>query len=77
MFGRHPVLPLDHTSRLFQFNRPNDYWMHMMKAMNVYREAALQRIRPHQQHSKQRFDRNRNDPQYEINDSVLWKLPGH
>ncbi|CAF1528391.1 unnamed protein product, partial [Didymodactylos carnosus] len=44
MFGRHPLLPLEHTSSLFQFNRPNDYWMQMMKAMNVYREAARERI---------------------------------
>ena len=26
---------------------------------------------------KQRFDKNRKDPQYEINDLVFYKVPGH
>ncbi|CAF4345806.1 unnamed protein product, partial [Rotaria sordida] len=77
MFGRYPVLPLDHTPSIFKFNRPNDYWMILIKYMNIYRQAARQHTLFHQQQSKQHFDHNRRDPQYEINDLVFWKVPGH
>ncbi|CAF4647511.1 unnamed protein product, partial [Rotaria magnacalcarata] len=45
--------------------------------MNVYRQVASKKILVHQQQSKQRFDKNRKDPQYEINDLVFYKVPGH
>jgi transposase InsO family protein len=77
MFGRNPILPMDHTPAIIKFLRPNDYWRQLMKCMNVYREAARQHIQLHQQQSKQRFDRNRKDPRCELNDLVLWKVPGH
>ena len=77
MFGRNPILPMDHTPAIIKFLRPNDYWTQLMKCMNIYREAARQHIQLQQQQSKQRFDRNRKDPQYELNDLVFWKVPGH
>jgi predicted aspartyl protease len=77
MFGRNPILPLDHTPTTFQFNRPNDYWNKLMQCMNIYREVARQQVRTQQQKAKQRFDKNRNDVTYNINDLVFWKVPGH
>ncbi len=76
MFGRHPLLPLDHTPRKFQFNRPNYYWHTMVKCMNIYSEVAGQHIRLRQQQTKGRFDPNRVDTKYEVNDLVFWKIPG-
>jgi transposase InsO family protein len=77
MFGRAPVLPLDHTPNTFHFNRPNDYWQKLVKCMHVYRESARQRTRLGQKQTKQRFDKNRKDPEYEVNELVLWRVPGH
>ncbi|CAF4955322.1 unnamed protein product [Rotaria sp. Silwood1] len=77
MFGRHPILPLNHTPAKFKFNRPNDYWMKLIKCMNIYRQLARQKTLFHQQQSKQRFDKNRKNLQYEINDLVFYKVPGH
>ena len=71
------VLPLNHTPATFKFNRPNDYWMNSIKCMNNYRQVACQKTLFHQQQSKQRFDKNRKDPQYEINDLVFYKVPGN
>ena len=62
MFGRHSALPLDHTPSTFTFTRPNDYWSHFMKVMNVYRQAAQYQMKIRQHQSKRRFDRNRKDP---------------
>ncbi|CAF4504701.1 unnamed protein product, partial [Rotaria sp. Silwood2] len=77
MFGRHPILPLNHTPATFNFNRPNDYWMKLIKCMNIYRQIARQKTLFHQQQSKQRFKKNSQNPQYEINDLVFYKVPGH
>ncbi len=41
MFGKHPLLALDHTPRTFQFNRPNYYWHMMSKCMNIYSELQV------------------------------------
>ncbi|CAF1433061.1 unnamed protein product [Rotaria sp. Silwood1] len=77
MFGRHPILPLNHTPSTFTFARPYDYWIKLLKCMKIYRHVATQKTLFHQQQSKQRFDRNRQDPQFEINDLVFCKVPGH
>ena len=77
MFGRQPVLPLDYTATSFTFNRPNDYWNRFTKCLNIFRQTARSRIQLNQQYSKRRFDENRKDSCYEIDDLVLWKLPGH
>ncbi|CAF4938297.1 unnamed protein product, partial [Rotaria socialis] len=31
MFGRYPILPINHTPATFKFNRPSDYWMKLIK----------------------------------------------
>ncbi|CAF0786226.1 unnamed protein product [Adineta steineri] len=76
MFGRRPVLPLDHTSAVTHFDRPNDYWRKLMKWMNIYKKTAQQQIQLQQQRTKQRFDAHRTDQQFQINDLVWWKIPG-
>ena len=77
MFGRHPILPLDHTSTTFRFDKPNDYWRKIMRCMKIYQNTASQQIRLQQQRTKHRFDQHRSNPKYAINDLVFWKIPGH
>lgn len=77
MFGRCPILPLNHTPATFTFNRFSDYWRKFINCMNIYRQCARQRTLFHQKKSKQRYDKNRKDPQYEVNDLVFYKIPGH
>ena len=77
MFGRHPILPLDHTSTTFRFDKPNDYWRKIMRCMKIYQNTASQQIRLQQQRTKHRFDQHRSNPKYAVNDLVFWKIPGH
>ncbi|CAF1437902.1 unnamed protein product [Adineta ricciae] len=77
MFGRNPNLPLDHTSATFTLQRTNDYWYKLLKCMKFYGETSRQRTNIQQKQSKQRFDKNRKDPKYNIHDLVLWKIPGY
>ncbi|CAF1106349.1 unnamed protein product [Adineta ricciae] len=76
MFGRRPVLPLDHTAETFHFDRPNDYWHKMMRWSNIYKTAARQHMKFQQQQSKARFDKHRPNHQLQVNDLVWWKVPG-
>ena len=76
MFGRRPVLPLDHTSPIAHFDRPNDYWRRLLKWMNTYKQIAHQQIQLRQQRTKQRYDKHRANREFQVNDLVWWKLPG-
>ena len=77
MFVRNPILPLEHTPDTFRFTRPNAYWNHLMRIMDTYRKNARNHVKDFQRRSKERFDKNRQEFQYDEHDLVLWKVPGH
>lgn len=77
MFGRHPILPLEHNPDEFIFTKPNLYWNHLVRVMKSYHRQVHDRVKLVQQNSKKRYDTNRVDIQYDLEDLVLWKVPGH
>lgn len=77
MFVRKPFLPLNHTPTEFHFNRPNQYWNQVTKCFKFLKQAARSRSNIQQEYSKRRYDANRIDVEYRVNDLVLWRLPGY
>ncbi len=73
MYGRKPVLPLDHQD----VNVTLDYDPEHSKKLNEYlsslNDQAKRNIILNQQRYKQHYDMNRSDPLFQINDLVLVK----
>ena len=74
LFGRAPRLPIDPPPNYFHFVRPNDYFIHLQKILQVYHKQAKANILAHQSYNKQRYDQNRRDPHYNLGDRVFTKI---
>jgi hypothetical protein len=73
MYGRNPVLPFDHQDA----NVTLDYDAEHSKKLNEYlsslNDQAKQTIISNQRRYKERYDTNRSNPLFQINDLVLVK----
>jgi transposase InsO family protein len=74
LYGRSPQLPIDSPPRYFHFARPNDYFVHLQKVLQVYHQQAKTNIIEQQCYNKTRYDRNRCDPHYNLGDRVFTKI---
>jgi hypothetical protein len=76
MYGRLPRLPIHTRPSHVSFNSPNNYFEQLRKTLRIYHKAAKYHIILQQQHSKEFYDNNRQDPQYKIGDRVLTRMHG-
>jgi hypothetical protein len=75
-FGHDPRLPADEPSTSFNFNKPQDYYEQLKKNLLIIRRQVHDNANGKQQRYKNRYDKQRSNPHYEINDSVLIKIHG-
>ncbi|CAF1426814.1 unnamed protein product [Rotaria sp. Silwood1] len=73
-FGRQPKLPPDQPTTTYQFSKPNDYFRHLQKTLQLYHQHATNNIIKGQQSYKQYYDRNRPNLVYHVGDQVLKQL---
>ena len=76
LYGREPKLPTDGPISSFTFHKPNDYYEQLKKSMKLIHSHARQNIVHKQHRYKNRYDKQRSDPHYKINDRVLIKKHG-
>ena len=76
VYGRLPHLPIHAQPSHVSFNSPNNYFEQLRKTLRIYHQAAKYHIILQQQHSKESYDHNRQDPQYKIGDRVLTRIQG-
>lgn len=76
LFGRSPRLPIYSPRQSFSFPSPNSYFQQLQKTLRIYHEAATDNVIHQQQITKQRYDTNRQDPQYNLGDLVLTRIHG-
>ena len=76
LFGREPKLPVDQPKSLFIFNKPNDYYEQLQRSMKVIHSYARENMDRKQHQYKNRYDKQRPDPHYTINDRVLIRRHG-
>ena len=76
VYGRLPRLPIHTRPSQVTFNSPNNYYEQLRKTLRIYHQAAKYHIILQQQHSKEFYDRNRQNPQYKIGDRVLTRIYG-
>ena len=74
LFGRCLTLPIDSPSQYFQFDRPNNYFVHPQKILQVYHQQAKLNIMNNQRYHKKYYDHNRQDPHYNVGDRVFTKI---
>ncbi|CAF4407465.1 unnamed protein product, partial [Didymodactylos carnosus] len=75
-YGQIPKLPPDQNPKTLAFNKPCDYYHQLQKNLKTYHKYARGNMIHLQQLSKQRYDRNRTDPHYQIGDLVLTRYYG-
>ncbi|CAF4957616.1 unnamed protein product [Rotaria sp. Silwood1] len=75
-YGRDPRLPTDEPSTSFTFNKPQDYYEPLKKNLLILQRQTRDNVNSRQQRYKHRYDKQRADPHYEINDLVLIKIHG-
>ncbi|CAF3126930.1 unnamed protein product [Rotaria sp. Silwood2] len=73
MYGRLPILPFDQQDPIVKLTQDADYIKKLKNYLNTLTEDARKNILQQQQEYKQRYDRNRINPQYKMNDLVLIK----
>jgi hypothetical protein len=76
LYGREPRLPADEKKSSFTFHKPNDYYEQLKKSMKMIHGYARENIIRKQNQYKIRYDRQRPDPHYAINDRVLIRRHG-
>lgn len=74
LFGRSPKLPIDSPPRYFHFDRPNAYFVHLQKILQVYHQHAKLNILNQQRYHKRYYDHNRQDPHYNVGDRVFTRI---
>ncbi|CAF4378294.1 unnamed protein product, partial [Rotaria sp. Silwood2] len=75
-YGRDPRLPTDEPPTSFIFNKPQDYYEQLKKNLLILQRQTCDNVNSRQQRYKNRYDKQRADPHYEINDLVLIKIHG-
>ncbi|CAF1586276.1 unnamed protein product [Didymodactylos carnosus] len=73
-FARMPRNPFDRPQTEFKFSRPNDYWTELQRFKAIANKMARSNIQYQQTLTKQRYDRNRSSPVYNIDDPVWLKI---
>jgi transposase InsO family protein len=73
MYGRTPILPFDHQDTHVTLSYDPGYSKKLNHYLSSLNKQAKQNIITNQQSYKQRYDVNRADPSYKINDLVLMK----
>ncbi|CAF1362730.1 unnamed protein product [Didymodactylos carnosus] len=73
IYGREPKLPFDHQHPLVSIQQDPDHLNKLSSYLTSMVKEAQKNILEQQQKSKNRYDRNRSDPQYRIGDLVLIK----
>ncbi|CAF1258650.1 unnamed protein product [Rotaria sordida] len=73
---RDPRLPTDEPPTSFIFNKPQDYYEQLKKNLLILQRQTCDNVNNRQQRYKNRYDKQRADPHYEINDLVLIKIHG-
>ncbi|CAF4218726.1 unnamed protein product, partial [Adineta steineri] len=76
LFGREPKLPTEAPLSTFTFRKPNDYYEQLKKSMKLIHRNAHGNITNKQHQYKTRYDKQRADPHYSINDRVLIRKHG-
>ncbi|CAF2678618.1 unnamed protein product [Rotaria sp. Silwood2] len=76
LYGREPRLPTDGKISSFTFRKPSDYYEQLKKSMKLIHGYARENIIRKQQQYKAQYDKQRPDPHYAINDSVLIRRHG-
>ncbi|CAF1524064.1 unnamed protein product [Adineta ricciae] len=76
LFGREPRLPTDQPASTFTFRKPNDYYEQLKKNMKIIHRNARENMINKQKQYKSRYDTQRNDPHYSLNDRVLIRKHG-
>ena len=76
LYGRLPRLPIDTRPVQLTFHQPNDYFAQLQKTLRIYHQSAKHNIIQQQQINKNRYDKNRHDPQYQIGDKVRTRIYG-
>ncbi|CAF1300989.1 unnamed protein product [Rotaria sordida] len=73
-FGHEPCLSIDEPSTPFLFNKPQDYYEQMKKNLSIIQRQARDYIINREQQYKNNYDKQRQDPHYEINDLLLLRI---
>ncbi|CAF1169061.1 unnamed protein product [Didymodactylos carnosus] len=73
-FARIPRNPFDRPQTEFKFSRPNDYWTELQRFKAIANKMTRSNIQYQQTLTKQRYDRNRSSPVYNIDDLVWLKI---
>jgi hypothetical protein len=76
LFGREPRLPTDGPISSFTFRKPSDYYEQLKKSIKLIHTHARENIIRKQHQYKTRYDKQRLDPRYAINDRVLIRKHG-
>lgn len=73
MYGRSPILPFDHQDSLVKLPGDPEFIPKLKTYVDTLTQDARKNILQQQQRYKERYDRNRTNPKYKINDLVLIK----
>jgi transposase InsO family protein len=73
MYGRNPVLPFDHQDANVTLDHDPEHTQKLNRYLSTLNEQAKRNITLNQEHYKERYDKNRSDPTYNIDDLVLVK----
>jgi hypothetical protein len=76
MFGREISLAFDTARPILQLAKVSNYVEHLSRYRTVVLKAANENIRRQQQMAKQRHDRHRQAPVYEVGQLVFMKRQG-
>ncbi|CAF4570927.1 unnamed protein product, partial [Rotaria sp. Silwood2] len=74
LFGRSPQLPIDPRPQFYTFDRPNICFENLKRILQVYHHQAKNNIITQQKYNKERYDKHRPDPHYQIGDRVFTKI---
>ncbi|CAF0825482.1 unnamed protein product [Adineta steineri] len=75
MFGRNPSMVFDPTKPMVQLSKPSDYLVHMRTFRAIQIQSARSNTQIQQVRMKQRYDKSRSNPRYDLNDLVLVRTP--
>ncbi|CAF4538521.1 unnamed protein product [Didymodactylos carnosus] len=74
MFGREPRLPTETKQAKITLSKPNNYYELIQKSRKILKKCAKANMEYQNQLTKARFDQNRPDPKYFIDQLVLVKV---
>ena len=75
MFGRRPTTAFDPTQHTLHLPRPSDYLEHLRVYRRILTDSARDNTRAQQHRMQTRYNRNRADHRYDLEDLVLLRTP--